>query len=218
MAKTKTATPPSTAPSSAPPNLGAWQRRTLHTITCPSGQRLRIRIPGIATLLEHGDVPDDLVELALLELSEESGATGALAGELATATESDDAETRERVLGKLKDYGKLQRLLAVESIQFVELEADDPQAHDVMGEDGARWLRVKLTIADTYSDLPEDDLAMVAEIAQRLRLYDARGVRIGVEPLDRWTSFREAHGCPDEDCRGCQALIEQFSAAHVGAV
>jgi hypothetical protein len=64
--------------------------------------------------------------------------------------------------------------------------------------------------------LPEDDLGMIAEIAQRLRAYDARGVRIGVESLDRWDAFREAHDCPDTDCPGCSKLLEQFSSADMG--
>ncbi len=219
MTTAKTTKVPATpAPTSAPPDpLGAWQRRTLHRVTCPSGQRLKIRIPGLATMLEHGDVPDDLVELALAELSNERGATGLLAEELAQASDApDDDEARARVLERLKEYGRLQRVLACEAIAYVEAGEDGPA--DVVDADGSRWFAIELTIEDTYGELPEDDLAMVAEIAQRLRLYDAQGVRIGVEPLDRWTSFREAHGCPDADCPGCAKLIESVSSAHVGAV
>jgi hypothetical protein len=59
---------------------------------------------------------------------------------------------------------------------------------------------------------------MVSEIVQRLRVTDARGVRIGVEPLDRWASFREAHGCPDQDCPGCAQLVRELSSVDVGDV
>jgi hypothetical protein len=81
------------------------------------------------------------------------------------------------------------------------------------------WEAVTLTVESmTDGSLPEDDLAMVAEIVQRLRGHDAKGVRIGVEPFDRWDSFREAHGCPDENCEGCKKLIELFSSVDVDGV
>jgi hypothetical protein len=179
--------------------LSGWQARALHTITCPSGQRLKIRIPGIATLLEHGDVPDDLVELALLELTAENGATGALAADLA---KSDNGK-RAEIIEKIGRFGAFQRELVRAAVAAVEVAPDE-------------WQEVHLSQADVASDaLPEDDLALVAEIVQRIRAYDARGVRIGVEPLDRWAAFREAHGCPDENCEGCQKLLDELSTADV---
>jgi hypothetical protein len=195
---TEKRTPSATAPS---PSLAAWQARALHTITLPSGQRVRIRIPGIATILEHGDLPDDLIELALLELTSEGGATGALAAQL--SSENGD---RAQALARIARYGEFQRRLVCAAIVAVETEP-------------GTWEEVRLTPELLASgDLPEDDLAMVAEIVQRLRAHDARGVRIGVEPLDRWATFREAHGCPDEDCPGCQKLVASLSSTDLGAV
>ncbi|MDW8339679.1 MAG: hypothetical protein RMM28_11130 [Thermoleophilia bacterium] len=160
---------------------------------------MRIKIPGIATLLEHGDLPEDLISLALLELTSEGGATAQLAQELAAAEDGQ----REKVLERIAAYGRFQRELARAAIVAVEVDGD--------------WEEVELS-PDDLSDLPEDDLAMVAEIVQRLRAYDARGVRIGVEPLDRWATFREAHGCPDEDCPGCAKLVAALSSADLGSV
>ncbi len=183
------------------PSLSVWQARSVHTITCPSGQRIRIRIPGIATLLEHGDLPDDLTEIALLELSAVNGATGELAQQLAS-TNGNRAEILERV----RQYGQFQRELVRAAVVAVESAPN-------------KWQDVTLSMDDIGGgSLPEDDLALVAEIVQRLRATDARGVKIGVEPIDRWATFREAHSCPDEDCPGCQKLIDELSSLDVDEV
>jgi len=184
-------------------SLSAWQARSIHTITCPSGQRLRIRVPGIATILEHGDLPDDLIEIALLELSSENGAAGQLGVELAEAGANGK---RAEILERIKRFGAFQRELVRAAVVAVETK-------------GGRWQEVHLSVEDVASDaLPEDDLALVAEIVQRLRSHDARGVKIGVESIDRWASFREAHSCPDSGCEGCQKLIDELSSLDVDEV
>lgn len=190
----------STTPTAiAPPSsLAGWQRRSLHTVTCPSGQRLRIRLPGIPTLLEHGDLPDDLIEIALLEVSRRDGAAGAIAEEISEMGDDQAAAKLER----LAEFARFQKQLVCAAIQ--EIESDD------------RWEQVELT-PERLDGLPEDDLAMVAEIVQRLRGSDARGVRIGVEPLDRWARFRDHHSC-GEGCEACEALVRELSSADVGAL
>jgi len=185
------------------PSLSVWQARSVHTITCPSGQRIRIRIPGIATLLEHGDLPDDLTEIALLELSAVNGATGELAQQLASSSTNGN---RAEILERVRQYGQFQRELVRAAVVAVESAPNE-------------WQDVTLSMDDIGGgSLPEDDLALVAEIVQRLRATDARGVKIGVEPLDRWATFREAHSCPDEDCPGCQKLIDELSSLDVDEV
>lgn len=195
MSKTKSS---STAPR---PSLSRWQARSLHTVTCPSGQRLRIRILGLAAILEMGDLPEDLIDIVMLELTTVDGVAGALAKDLVGDEITD--EQRERVLSRMKDYGRLQRYLAINAIEEVE-------------EDGG-WYPIDLEL-DDLDALPEDDLAMVAEIVQRLRNQDARGVTIGVEPLDRWATFREAHGCADQGCPSCEEVIRRFSSSDMGPV
>lgn len=183
------------------PELAVWQARSTHKLTLPSGQRVQIRIPGIATILEKGDLPEDLLEIALLELTSEGGATAALAAELASGN-GNQAKAIER----LARYGEFQRHLVGAAVMGVETSPDV-------------FTPITLTPEDLLDgSLPEDDLAMIAEIVQRLRAHDARGVRIGVEPIDRWATFREAHGCPDEDCEGCAKLIEALSSVDLDAV
>lgn len=195
MAKTKGTTSP-------PPSLAAWQARATHTITLPSGQRVQIRVVGIGTLLEKGDLPEDLLEIAVLELTSEGGATAALASDLAGAENGN----REKAMERIASYGEFQRHLVCSAVVGVETEQ-------------GTFEPLTLTPDDIASGtLPEDDLAMIAEIVQRLRAHDARGVRIGVEPLDRWATFREAHGCPDANCEGCTKLVAALSSVDVGAV
>ncbi len=175
-------------------SLSAWQARGEHTITCPSGQRLKIRIPGIGTLLEKGDLPEDLLDLALLELTSDGGAAGALAAEFSSGN-GDKTKALERI----RQFGEFQRHLVSFAVKAVETAPNE-------------WEAVTLTPESmTDGSLPEDDLALVAEIVQRLRAHDAKGVRIGVEPLDRWAMFREAHACKD-DCEGCQNVASAFSS------
>lgn len=191
-----------TEPAFAPPrSLAAWQAKALHTVTCPSGQRLRIRIRGLATILEAGDLPEDLVDIAFTELTHEMGAAGAITKDLVGGEVSD--EQRTRALRRMREFGRLQRHLVCVSVEEME--------------QGGDWQPVTLTL-DDLDVLPEDDLAMVAEIVQRLRGQDARGVTIGVDPLDRWASFREAHGCAAEGCEGCETVVRLFSSAHLGQV
>lgn len=193
-------TPTKTRPGTAPPRdpLAGWQARTPHTITCPSGQRLRMVLPGVATLLEHGDLPDDLARLAVAEITRDDGAAGMVADEV---RDIDPDEAR----AKLAEFGRFQRALACSVIRELETPGG--------------WVPITLEL-DQLDGLPEDDIAMVAAIVQRLRNVDARGVTIGVEPLDRWRLFRDAHGCPGdgEDCEGCRKVIEAVSSSDVGGV
>lgn len=173
-----------------PPSLAAWQARAVHTITLPSGMQVRIRIPGVATILEHGDLPDDLAELALAEITRADGAAGHVAEKAGDA----DSDTLKRLVS---DFGRFQRHLVAAALVEPALDYDD------------------VTEAAADGSLPEDDLAYVAEIVLRIRNKDARGVTIGVDPLDRWQSFRETHGCADEGCEGCDELRRRVSTADV---
>jgi len=48
---------------------------------------------------------------------------------------------------------------------------------------------------------------------------DARGVRIGVEPLQRFARFHHFHGLPEDGaCDGCARFVAEFSSVDVGVV
>jgi hypothetical protein len=190
-----------TTTSPQPDAVSAWASRTVHTVTGPSGQRLRIRFRGLAQILEHGELPTELVDIAFMELTQEFGAAGAIMKSLASGDVTD--EQKEEALERMKEYARLQRFLVIDAVQAIEVDGEF----------------VPVTLTEEQLDaLPEDDLGMVAELVQRLRAHDARGVRIGVEPLDRWARFRETHGCPDEGCEACETLIRELSSTDVGAL
>lgn len=176
-----------TSTPSAPPS---WAKRSVHTVTCPSGQRLKIRLPGIATLLERGELPATLASLAVADVVEEYGSAGAIVQEL------QDGGKTEEMVERLKEFARYQRFLCAKAVVAVE-------------ENGT-WVDIELT-DELMDDLPEADLAMVAEIVQRIRGRDALGVKLGVEPLDRWEFFRHEHGC-GEDCEACARIVHEFSS------
>jgi hypothetical protein len=112
-------------------------------------------------------------------------------------------QTPEKVMESLSGFTALQRFLACRAVQQVETP------------DG-EWLDVTLDYEE--ADLfPEDDLAMVAEIVQRLRVHDAAGVTLGVEPIERWATFREEHECA-ENCAACTRVINAISSIHLDEV
>ena len=169
-----------------------WRQKAIHTITVPSGAVLKIRIPGIAGLLEAGSLPAHLVGLALLDISHPEGAAAGLKEMVDSVIEDD---TRDKLLGEVSKLAEYERRLAVAAIVEPHIGYEDA------------------------ADYPEDDLAMVAQIVQRLRAYDAEGVRIGVAPLDRFATFHREHGLAEADgCDACERVAQRVSTAGVGGV
>ncbi len=179
-------------PRSSTP-VDVWRQKGVHTVTGPSGAVLKIRVPGIGTLLQLGELPDYLVGIALLDISHPDGAAGALRE---MADDLLDDEKQAKVLAEVRKLGEYQRRLVVAAMVEPAVTYEDVSA----------------------GDLPEDDLGMVAEIVQRLRATDARGVRIGVEPLDRWATFHREHGLPEGECDHCRALVAAASSVDVGVL
>lgn len=65
---------------------------------------------------------------------------------------------------------------------------------------------------EDLADLPPEDVDFLGALVQRRVTEDARGRTLGIEPLDRWATFRDKHHCAD-DCASCAAVISEFSAA-----
>jgi len=170
-----------------------WRERTVHTVTGFSGSTCKIRIVGIPTMLEIGVFPDHLLGIALLDVSRREGAVGALREAL---EEVLDSTKRSELVDEVKRLAEYERRIVAASLV-------DPA----------------LTYEEIASgEFPEDDFSMILEIVQRRRSYDARGVRIGVEPLDRWAAFHREHGLDPENCEHCDRLSQQLSSIDVGAV
>lgn len=179
-------------PDITPPDV--WRQKTVHTVTGPSGAVFRIRIPGIAGLLERAELPVHLITLALRDITHPDGAAAAL---IELLDDVADEAKREELLGEMGKLAEYSRRIVAAALVEPALTYDE--------------------IAS--GDYPEDDLTMIAAIVQRLRGVDARGVRIGVEPLDRWATFHREHGLGDPDgCDDCVRAAEKLSSIHVGAV
>lgn len=182
----------SSRPDTVPADV--WRQKAVHTVTGPSGATFKIRVPGIPTMLANGFLPNHLYSLALLDLEHPNGAAAGLRQMLDDAL---DDEKREQVVEQIKKLAEYQQRIAAASLVEPELSFEDIQS----------------------GEFPEDDLSMVVEIVERLRVYDARGVRVGVEPLDRWARFHNGHGLDaDEGCVHCFELVAEFSSVDVGAV
>jgi hypothetical protein len=190
MQTTENGAPPS-RPEVTPPDV--WRQRAIHTVTGFSGSTFRIRILGISTLLEIGSFPDHLLGIALLDISRAQGAKGALREALEDVLDPAKRDDLAAEIKKLAEYER--RIVAASLVEPV------------------------LTYEEIASgEFPEDDFSMILDIVQRRREFDARGVRIGVEPLDRWEAFHREHRLDAEDCPDCKRLLAQLSSVDVGAV
>jgi hypothetical protein len=87
-------------------------------------------------------------------------------------------------------------------------------------------VKPKLTREDV-DELPPGDVEMLCDIIGRRRKTDAKGVFLGVVPLDLFTTFRDLHkGNQDEshppgldpDCSACQSGVELLSDLGEGSL
>lgn len=87
-------------------------------------------------------------------------------------------------------------------------------------------VKPKLTREDV-DELPPGDVEMLCDIIGRRRKTDAKGVFLGVVPLDLFTTFRDLHqgdentGHPfglDSDCGACRAGVELLSDLGEGSL
>ena len=195
MNVTTVTTSSNSAANASSPSLSGWQNRAVHAITLPSGQRVRIKLPGVATLLERGEIPPHLGAYAVADLVEDTGAGGVVAKALEESGENQSEGLRQRIA----EFAAYQRHLVSAAV--------------VAFEENGEWVPVKLT-DEQMATLPENDLSLISDLVKRLRGTDARGVRIGVEPIDRWELFRSFHSC-GENCEGCQRMVEELSSTDV---
>jgi len=87
-------------------------------------------------------------------------------------------------------------------------------------------VKPKLTREDV-DELPPGDVEMLCDIIGRRRKTDAKGVFLGVVPLDLFATFRDLHqgveeeGHPaglDPECAACVEGVERLSDLGVGAL
>lgn len=176
-----------------PVTLEQWSKAGLHTVWVNQHQQVKIRIPDLAAMFVDGHVPEELRQVAMSVIAGVDPMDQTL---LQEAKEGGDGPGRPQIDERmLSDYIDLLRLLV--SSALVEPEVSYEQIKQGL--------------------LPNEDVELLAAIVSRRRDTDAKGVILGVEPLERWATFREEHRCPP-GCEACQKVIEAFSTVDVGAV
>lgn len=99
-----------------PGSSDAWKGRALHTLTCPSGQVVRVRIPNLALLIKNDVLPERLRQVAVQEAINPGQPVGQTAepGQPVTV----DAEA-------VKQLYDLYEFLVLEMVVEPEITADD---------------------------------------------------------------------------------------------
>lgn len=201
---TATETPKSKSVSgNGTPTLEQWGEAGQHRAWMHSGLRPLLKIPDLATLIRNDAVPTELMGIALREVLG-SNEDGK---KLADQVRRGDLKEATELVNQIID---LQRYLAVECI-----------------------VEPKVTMADVEAGrIPGEDLELIRQIAMRERNTDAKGVFLGVLPLDAFATFRDCHSSRDEGadpfeghpaglvegCTACQAFVDELSTVGLGVL
>lgn len=174
-----------------------WKQRSFHNITLPSGLRATIRFPDLEGLIRNDALPERLLGIALRDIL---GVDDAEAEGLAKQVRDGDTSKARELANELTD---LQRFLTLEALVEPKVTIEEVES----GEFDAR------------------DFEMLRQIAMRERNTDAKGVFLGVVPLDLFTTFRDVHeriGGADwgkdhpaglvEGCPACETFDRGLSA------
>lgn len=171
--------------------LEQWQKAAVHTVWVNQHQQVKIRIPDLAAMFVDGRVPEDLRAVAMSVISGVDPTEQAML-KSADGSAGDGPAIDAKVLA---DYIDLLRFLVSSALVEPEVSYDQVKA----------------------GVLPNEDLELLTAIVGRKRDTDAKGVILGVEPLDRWATFREKHRCAP-GCQDCQEVIAAFSTVDVGSL
>lgn len=183
---------PATKPSApAKPRIASKEQLAalgVHTVTLHGGAQARIRIPDLSLLVAVDAVPEQLRMSALTRVMEEIH--GAPPAEMVPETNGSpvDLDESERTI---KEFVHLHIWLV--SQMFVEPE---------------------YTFDELMPGSPvrpsDENMVLLIQLATRGRDTDAAGVKLGIEPLSRWETFRKHHKCRPA-CAACVATLSDFS-------
>lgn len=183
------------SPAESVTTRDSWVKRGIHTVHLPSGAKVQIKFPDLSRLIRSNLLPEGLRAAALRQAFDDLEMPAP-----ADATPMTEEQRKTQIEERFKMAQEL-----VELVDFLLLEM---------------MVEPKLT-REEVGEIPGEDRDMLAAIAQRERSVDARGVRLGVAPLEAFHEFREFHGCDehgDAGCPSCKALQQRFSSVDVGGV
>jgi hypothetical protein len=150
-----------------PSTKAAWQRRSdrgPHLATLPSGAVVKFQIPDASTLLKADRLPKELMDIAVLAAAHPDGPDGLMADLVFGATASTE---RNEVLQKtIREGLELRQVLVAEML--IEPQVDP----------------------DEVASLPELDVNMLLEFAERRRNLDAKGNQLPIMLVREWAPFR----------------------------
>lgn len=175
--------------AAAPPTWAnskdAWLNR-VHDAVLPSGMHVTYRDPSIAELALLGELPAELLEVALAEWDEPGSA----------------ADMARKPLDDLPNKPtKKQRAAAEEESRNVLRQLAQVNRHLI----AAALVAPAMTV-DDLEHVPMPDLEMLAGLINRTIAKDAANRTVGVVLVDRFHAVLAAHGlerCP-ADCAACE--------------
>jgi hypothetical protein len=162
-----------------PNGKAAWIARSdrgPHTAELPSGQVVRFVVPQSNELIRANKLPDHLTEIALMATAYIDGADGYM-GDLAMRAVTDP-DQMARVTRAVREGLELRDWLVATMLVEPAIEPDDVR------------------------QLPEADVRMLLEFAERKRNEDAKGVRLPIVVLDEYDRFRDEPSGDTDDGAG----------------
>jgi hypothetical protein len=186
---TTTKTRSTTEPTAAE----AWAART-YTATLDSGQEAEFRLPSIGEMAAFGDLPEDLLEIAMLEWDDPGAAVRMAAAPIVALTHDSPDEERQAADEKATDIAKR---IGRYNLHLVSRALVNP----------------KLTPAE-LATVPYSDVEMLSDLIMRRRGVDAAGRYVGVVPLDEFQVVLGAHGvgrCAP-GCSACETARRELAA------
>lgn len=151
----------------------AWAKKNdagPHLAVLPSGTVVKFRIPDSSALLKAGRLPDELREAAIIFTSHPDG-TEELMRELV-------------ITAALRGPGQ-------DTIASVIKAGQDLTPYLI-----AEMLVDPTITPEEVATLPELDVRMLLEFAERLRNVDAAGNELPITTMDEWATFRRKPGRP----------------------
>jgi hypothetical protein len=172
-----------------------WIGRTYDAVL-PSGMQVTFRLPSLGEMAAIGELPSDLLDLALAEWSEPGSAVYMVARPVAalpdkpTRKQQDAAEKASREVATR--LARLNRHVVASALVTPKLTAEELQG------------------------VPYRDVEMLSQLVNRGKGIDAAGRHVGVVPIDQFRIVAEEHsGEPcAPDCAPCQAAGRRLSALH----
>jgi hypothetical protein len=164
-------------PTNSYTSKAAWKKkgdRGPHDATLPSGVVVKFLIPDSAALIRSDKLPESLTEIAVRAAAYPGGADGYME-DLAVRAVTGDTIDNALLSKAIRDGLELRDWLVAYMLVEPTVEPED------------------------VKDMPELDVEMLMEFAERKRDTDAKGVRLPIVMLEVFARFRDEPVVPADD-------------------